>query len=98
MPDKSDEFYIWKDIDGLMQKRRNSIALAMELRLFGIKPSIYSCPDLCKTCSIITNVRKVIQKNKNTVQHKWYRHHCWEATYVRWSVKRWNEYYAWYDV
>ena len=26
--------------DGLMQKRRNSSALAMELRLFGIKPSI----------------------------------------------------------
>ena len=29
-------------IDGLMQKRRNSIALAMELRLFCIKPSIPS--------------------------------------------------------
>ena len=26
-------------IDGLMQKRRNSIANALELRLFGIKPS-----------------------------------------------------------
>ena len=27
------------DIDGLMQKRRNPSALAMELRLFCIKPS-----------------------------------------------------------
>ena len=26
-----------------MQKKRNSIALAMELRLFCIKPSIYFC-------------------------------------------------------
>ena len=30
-------------IDGLMQKRRNSIALAMELRLFCIKPSPSFC-------------------------------------------------------
>ena len=29
------------DIDGLMQKRRNSIANALELRLFHIKLSIY---------------------------------------------------------
>ena len=29
-------------IDGLMQKRRNSSALAMELRLFSIKPSMYA--------------------------------------------------------
>ena len=28
-------------IDGLGQKRLNSIALAMELRLFYIKPSLY---------------------------------------------------------
>ena len=38
--------YIWEYtqiltqyIDGLMQKKRNSIASTMELRLFGIKPS-----------------------------------------------------------
>ena len=30
------------DIDSLMQKRRNSSALAMELRLFCIKPSTWS--------------------------------------------------------
>ena len=30
--------------DGLMQKRRNSSALAMELRLFCIKPSIFVFP------------------------------------------------------
>ena len=30
-----------QDIDGLMQKRRNSIANALELCLFCIKPSIY---------------------------------------------------------
>ena len=29
-------------IDGLMQERRNSIANALELRLFCIKPSLYS--------------------------------------------------------
>ena len=29
----------YKDIDGLMQKRRNSIALAMDLGLFCIKPN-----------------------------------------------------------
>ena len=31
-----------KHIDGLMQKRRNSIANALELRLFCIKPSVWS--------------------------------------------------------
>ena len=31
----------YHDIDGLMQKRRNSIANVMELRLFYIKPSIF---------------------------------------------------------
>ena len=32
---------IYQYIDGLMPKRRNSSALAMVLRLFCIKPSIY---------------------------------------------------------
>ena len=32
---------MWYHFNGLMQKRRNSIALAMELRLFCIKPSIH---------------------------------------------------------
>ena len=31
----------WHQFDGLMQKRRNSIANALELRLFCIKPSIW---------------------------------------------------------
>ena len=31
----------WYDIDGLVQERRNSSALAMELRLSCTKPSIY---------------------------------------------------------
>ena len=32
-----------KDLDGLVQGRRNSIALAMELRLFCTNPSIFMC-------------------------------------------------------
>ena len=34
-----------KHIDGLEQDRRNSIANALELRLFRINPSIYSCEE-----------------------------------------------------
>ena len=36
-------------IDGLMQKRRNSSALTMALRLFGIKPSILLIGQHCIT-------------------------------------------------
>ena len=35
----------WSDIDGLMQKRRYSIANSLELRLSCTKPSIWSCSD-----------------------------------------------------
>ena len=34
----------WTHIDGLMQERRNSSALALELRLFCINPSTYTLP------------------------------------------------------
>ena len=43
-PEKS---YIVNHIDGLMQKKRDSSALAMELRLFYIKPSI------CALCWVV---------------------------------------------
>ena len=39
-------FLVWLNkinIDSLMQKRRNSSAPAVELRLFCIKPSIFGC-------------------------------------------------------
>ena len=37
----------WIHIDGLMQKRHNSIANALELRLFCIKPWIYCSSHAC---------------------------------------------------
>ena len=35
------KYKVMQHIDGLMQRRRNSSALAMELRVFCTKPSIY---------------------------------------------------------
>ena len=51
----------WAHLDSLMQKRRNSIANALELRLFCIKPSIsrwvvWSClgGNVCLVCSVFS--------------------------------------------
>ena len=44
--------FVQKNIDGLMQKRCNSIALAMELHLFRIKPSIWTCQNV-QECNVL---------------------------------------------
>ena len=48
--------YLYVYIDGLVQKRRNSSALAMELRLSCTNPLIYISTDLCN--SLITPVHQ----------------------------------------
>ena len=49
--DESTVWNHWLDIDGLVQERRNSSALAMELHLSCINPSIYDLYSLAnKIC------------------------------------------------
>ena len=43
--------FCWGYIDGLVQERRNSSALAMELRLSWIKPSISTVPYRMQLCA-----------------------------------------------
>ena len=75
--------YIIDIIDGFMHKRRNSSALAMELRLFCIKPSVSSiwqplCTQ-CVLCGYLPVIRMYSSRITSLAQGQPYRIGIWIA-------------------